>query len=171
MSELEELKREKAELSKCLAKSINGDIMTVIYGNKINLETEEKLSEVEVAKRIVKNAKPIFRFTPDYVFLTLEFPNDNDADLLSVGHLFETYLDKSTKSMVEDNKFFDLFTFLIDVVTIEADKTYSVSVHNPMFKYRESNRLNFVFPMDTLNYHIMDSEYGDVEREAILESL
>ncbi len=167
---MDNFNKTKEMLGQCLAKSINGTVGLFVYGSKIDIVNEQVLNTVNVGERVLENVKPIFHFTKDYVFLTLEFGFDNDANLLASKHLFETYLEKSTKAMTSvDMQYTEIYTFVCDVATIE-EKTYRITVSNPMFQYREENRLNMVFPIESLDFNITEVDYSEIEKEVDYEA-
>lgn len=157
----------KQEMFKrCLMASIHGNVGVVLYENQV--KEDAVLGRLEVIKRTSDHCKPIFHFTDRYCYLDLVFPHEKDGDFLSIYHMYETYLERYTKAVVENEgrEIQKGYLMVFDVTSTEEDGiTYRISSMIPIFAAKEGSTLKFVFGLDVTTFGADKLDFTEVDKE------
>lgn len=140
-----------------------------VFLKEAKLKNDKQLGMLDLNTRITNKANVQLLFTPEYIHLYLEFEYERDVDILAIGNMYSEYLKRSTnriRNNIKDSEYYLVF----EPMGITNDITYSFTLVNPVFLFKDGNVLKIVFTADSVSYRSLDIDYSEVDEEIEYEN-
>lgn len=148
------------DVEEILLKTVGG--ITSLYLQECYARNEKPIFN-KINEKVTEKPKTYFNFTPDYVYMNIEYQYENDIELKSVLFMFEQYLKKNTTAVEHGLK--KAYFLTANLFKVENGIAYSIECKNPIFVFKQGSRAVFIFKSDDVQF----SKFNVSEEEIDLE--
>lgn len=120
-------------------------------------------SQLEVDKEVVTTQNKIC-INGQYIYLNM-FGEEGDIGLKRIKGLWKTWIERGHARYMDGQG--NDYALIIDLVCPDeqAGKAYTISFINPVFMGTESDSLEMAFPLDGMQYEVVEVDYLEIENE------